>query len=59
MIDSEGWGGGRGESIYDAVESVFESEIAKVNEQSDWEIHQPEIGQNLLVMDGREFLEGF
>lgn len=43
--------GGR-EVVDDAVEAFFESGGAEVDEEADGKIHQTQIGQKLLAMDG-------
>ena len=41
------------------METLFEGVAAEVDEQSDGQMHQPEIRQELLAVDGSQLFYGF
>ncbi len=57
LVHSEARGVGGGEVIHDAVEAFFECGCAEVDEETDGEIHEAEIGEELLGMDRGESLD--
>jgi len=58
LVHAEARRRGDGEIVDDAMKPFFERRGSEVDEQADGEVHQAEISQDLLAVDGREFFHG-